>query len=232
MPALVRRCIRDEIREALLARIVEGVLRPGDRLIELHLAEEFQTSQAPVREALRELEALRVVETSRYRGTRVRQVSPEEIAQAAQVRGLLEEFAARQARRGLRARLERLQAELEALERAARQGDRRRYARHNYAFHRLIVEAADNRPLLQAWEVLAIEANTLLALSRGQPLLKKVLAEHRPILTALQRGQYARAGRLLRRHADSVVRMILAGRPAGPRVLAETAEADRGGWPQ
>jgi len=207
-----RRCLRDEIREALLTRILEGSLRPGDRIIELQLAREFRTSQGPVREALRELEALRVVETAAFRGTRVRPVTPEEIAQAAEVRGLLEELAARQLPRCEPGWLKRLARELDLLEAAARRKDLRSYARHNYNFHRMIVEAAGNRPLLQAWEVLAIEVNTLLTLSRRQGTVQRVLREHRPILRALERGDRARAARLLRRHARSVVQMVLAGR--------------------
>ncbi len=207
-----RRCLRDEIREALLTRILEGSLRPGDRIIELQLAREFRTSQGPVREALRELEALRVVETAPFRGTRVRPVTPEEIAQAAEVRGLLEELAARQLPRCEPGWLKRLARELDLLEAAARRKDLRSYARHNYNFHRMIVEAAGNRPLLQAWEVLAIEVNTLLTLSRRQGMVQRVLREHRPILRALERGDRARAARLLRRHARSVVQMVLAGR--------------------
>ncbi len=207
-----RRCLRDEIREALLTRILEGSLRPGDRIIELQLAREFRTSQGPVREALRELEALRVVETAAFRGTRVRPVTPEEIAQAAEVRGLLEELAARQLPRCEPGWLKRVARELDLLEAAARRKDLRSYARHNYNFHRMIVEAAGNRPLLQAWEVLAIEVNTLLTLSRRQGMVQRVLREHRPILRALERGDRARAARLLRRHARSVVQMVLAGR--------------------
>jgi DNA-binding GntR family transcriptional regulator len=209
-----RRCLRDEVREALLGRILEGSLRPGDRIVELQLAREFRTSQGPVREALRELEALRVLETTPFRGTRVRPVTPEEIAQAAEVRGLLEELAARQLPRPEPGWLKRLARELDLLEDAARRGDLRSYARHNYNFHRMIVEAARNQPLLQAWEVLAIEVNTLLTLSRGHGTVQRVLREHRPILQALQRGDRARAARLLRKHARSVVQMVLAGRSA------------------
>ncbi len=60
---------RDRIRRTLLKRISEGVYRPGERLIEMKLAQEFEVSQAPVREVFRELETLGVVVSRRYRGT-------------------------------------------------------------------------------------------------------------------------------------------------------------------
>src|SRR4051812_25814321 len=92
-----RDCMREQIRRELLKRILNGTYKPGDRLIELQVAREFNTSQAPVREALRELEALRLVETQTYRGTRVREISRKEWQESAWVRALLEEAAAQQA---------------------------------------------------------------------------------------------------------------------------------------
>ncbi len=83
-----------EIRDVLLRRILEGKYQPGERLVELQLAAEFHTSQGPVREALRELEALRYVETAPHRGTRVRAVSPTEMRDAYRLRALLEREAA------------------------------------------------------------------------------------------------------------------------------------------
>src|SRR6188472_3012956 len=78
-----RDCMRMKIRRALVQRITDGTYAPGDRLVELKIASEFGTSQGPVREALRELEVMRLVSTEAYRGTRVRAASPEEMREAA-----------------------------------------------------------------------------------------------------------------------------------------------------
>ena len=77
-----RACMRHHIRDAIVSRILEGVYSPGTRLKELALAREFNVSQAPVREALRELEALHLVQTEHYRGTRVRSIDLAELAEA------------------------------------------------------------------------------------------------------------------------------------------------------
>ena len=74
----MHRSTRDRIRYALLRRISDGVYLPGERLKELTLAHEFEVSQAPVREAFRELEALGVLVSEHYRGTRVREISRRE----------------------------------------------------------------------------------------------------------------------------------------------------------
>ena len=84
---------RDLIRSALLKRISEGVYLPGERLKEMALAHEFEVSQAPVREAFRELETLGLLVSQHYKGTRVRGISSQEIRDAYQLRGYLEEIA-------------------------------------------------------------------------------------------------------------------------------------------
>src|SRR5258707_15138406 len=92
----------DRICRILADRIIAGQLAPGERLVEMRIAEEFRTSQAPVREALRELETLRLVESEPYRGTRVRDVGAEEMAEAYAVRAVLEQAAAELAAPALR----------------------------------------------------------------------------------------------------------------------------------
>ena len=90
----IHKSARDHIRWALLKRISEGVYLPGERLKEMALAQEFEVSQAPVREVFRELETLGLLVSEHYRGTRVREISSQEIYDAYQLRGYLEEIAA------------------------------------------------------------------------------------------------------------------------------------------
>lgn len=80
----------DEIRRA----IVEGRYRPGQRLIEERIAEEFDLSRTPVREALRRLEAEGLVQSVPNRGAVVRDVSVEDIADLYGLRARLESYAA------------------------------------------------------------------------------------------------------------------------------------------
>ena len=88
--------------------ILEGEFGPGDRLIEMHIAKEYGTSQGPVREALRELEMLGFVRSEPHRGTYVRDPWQRGMLELYELRGALEEFAARMATprltRGRRAR--------------------------------------------------------------------------------------------------------------------------------
>ncbi len=201
--SLQRESIREQVKRVLLGRILDGTYQPGDRLVELQIARELNISQGPVREALRDLEALRLVETEPYRGTRVRCVSDREMREAYQVRARLEEMAAEQAAIRLQGRVEVLQVEVNAMIQAAKLGDRDRFAQHNRVFHRLIVEAADNSVLLRVWDSLDFGTRTRITVAQDRLDLCEVAASHQPIIDALAQGDGKTAGKLLRLHAES-----------------------------
>ena len=90
--SLSRTVLREQIRELLLERILKGELESGDRIVELQLALELGTSQAPVREALRELQSLGFAEHEPYQGTRVK-ITEEELAEIYPMRAAPEELA-------------------------------------------------------------------------------------------------------------------------------------------
>ena len=133
--------LSQQIRDRLLSRIMSGALKPGDRLVELRIAGEMATSQAPVREALRELEAMGVVETLRNKGARVRVITDDELRQIYDVRAQLEGYAAELAAAGGAPIKSKLVACIRAMRKAARQSDQIGFADHNSQFHRLIVES-------------------------------------------------------------------------------------------
>src|SRR3954462_2045694 len=87
---LKRTCMRDHIRDVLVARILDGTFAPGTQLKELSLAREFNVSQAPIREALRELEGSGLVTSERYRGTRVRGADHREMRDSYELRATIE----------------------------------------------------------------------------------------------------------------------------------------------
>lgn len=199
----VRNCMSDRIRDRLAQRIYDGELKAGDRLLELEIAREFDTSQTPVREALRELETMKLVESIPYRGTRVRGISDREMTEAYTVRGVLEQLAGELAAPHLQNNVASLRVSLEGIHLSARTGDLDGYSRHNVDFHRQIVVASDNQLLIQAWEALGFEARVHVHLKQhGEPRLVERAGEHDPIVEALEAGDGATAGRLLRAHAE------------------------------
>jgi len=91
--ALQRDSMAERVKQELLRRIMNGELPPGSRLVELQIARELNTSQGPVREALCELEGLELVVTKPYKGSYVREVTPQDIREAYMVRAALENLA-------------------------------------------------------------------------------------------------------------------------------------------
>jgi DNA-binding GntR family transcriptional regulator len=206
--SVTRVVLREQVKELILERIVSGAYNPGERLVETRIASELGTSQAPVREALRDLELLRFVESEPFRGARVREVSLEELVEIYPVRAALEEVAAREAAKRLDGQIDALEAEVEAMHTAADANDLHAQVEHDVAFHRLIVEASGNQVLLETWLALRIEARTIVtALRTG--LDGHAIAElHRPVLEAFRARDAELAANTLRRHLEQFGEML------------------------
>jgi len=195
---------RDLIRRALLKRISDGVYLPGERLKEMELAHEFDVSQAPVREAFRELETLGVLVSEHYRGTRVREISSQETYDAYQLRGYLEEIAMQLIPpEKLRDEIGSIEALQMSMRKAARAGDADGFAAANTQFHRSIVSLASNQTLLKVWESLEIGMRSRLNLQKNEGKLNSLAEIHQPIVDSLRRGDLIQTGVLLREHTFS-----------------------------
>ena len=204
-----RTVLRDQVKTLLLDRILSGVYAPGDRLVETRIAQELGTSQAPVREALRELELLRFVESAAFRGTWVRDVSDDELIEVFPIRAALEEVAAREAAKRLDGEVADLEAEIEGMANAR---DVREQVEHDVRFHRLIVEASGNSRLLEIWNSLQVDARTTIT-ALGTGVSPAEAADlHRPILEALRRKNAKAAGREIRSHVETFGTRLIAQR--------------------
>jgi DNA-binding GntR family transcriptional regulator len=204
-----RTMLREQIKDVLLQRIVEGDYGPGERIVETRVADEFGVSQAPVREALRELEILRLVVSEPFRGARVKEARPEEVLEAYPVRAALEEVGARAAAPRLTRRVEPLAGEVEGMRAAAADQDLRRFAAHDVGFHRLIVEASANRTLMELWEALHVDLRTKYTLIQRLEDLAEVAESHVPIMEALDAGDGELAGRRVREHIEGFGRWFV-----------------------
>lgn len=206
--SVARTVLREQIKDILLERILRGELAPGERLVETRLARELGTSQAPVREALRDLELLRLVESEPFRGARVRAVDDSQLLPVFPVRAVLEELAAREAARKADGDVSSLELELEAMRQAALSEDWRTQISHDLGFHRAIVELADNEPLLQSWLVLGLEVSTAFAVYWTYWDQQDLAEFHVPILEAIRAGDSARAGAESRKHVRRTERVV------------------------
>ncbi|MCD9141350.1 GntR family transcriptional regulator [Streptomyces albireticuli] len=196
---LTRVPLSEQVRRIMLDNLVRGRWQAGQRIVERRLAMELGVSQAPVREALRDLQAMRLVESSPHRGTRVGDLSPRRLCQVYPVRGALERLAAELALPRLAGDVSRLEEHTEGMRRAAAAEDVDAQVRHGVAFHREVVRAAGNAVLSTNWETLAVELWTHLSLTRVRTGLHENARDHEPIIEAFRRRD-PDVGRLLQLH--------------------------------
>jgi DNA-binding GntR family transcriptional regulator len=178
---------RERVKDVILQRIVSGEYAPGSRLVETRIAQELGVSQAPVREALRDLEQLGCIVHEPFRGCSVRAFSAEELLEAFPVRAALEALAARLAAERIgEGELLRLAELLETMRAAARRGDAHGQSQANASFHATIVRAARNATLERQWQLLEPFSRTYLTVSQPGLDLLALSERHIPILDALR----------------------------------------------
>jgi len=226
--ALVQPIRRDRLYQGIVAQIEglleRGEIRPGDQLPpERQLAEQFQVSRASVREALRSLELLGVVETRAGGGTFVRHALPEDLAKplsrviarghelkdVIDVRGLVEPAVAERAAKNITAaELAEMREILAAQERKVSAGGS--YVEEDTRFHEVIGAAARNELLVTVlgviWDVLrSSREEWLLTEKRAHESLEA----HRRILAALESHDPAAARAAAAEHIRAVGEGIL-----------------------
>ena len=206
-PALQRVCMRDRIRDMLVARILDGRYPAGTQLKELQLAREFNVSQAPIREALRELEGSGLVQSERYRGTRVRGADLQEMSESYELRLTIEQRAIELALPMQPTVLADLEACHRKMAAAIAADESEGYIDSALAFNRRLTEASGNRVFVTVWDSLHFDVRGRIVLRRmaakGNSLAPQVKL-HRNLLDKLRAGDVAAAQDVMRRIFDRV----------------------------
>ena len=135
-----RSVYRQKIFMFLKRKILEDSLKAGDKLVETRIAKDLGVSQAPVREAIRDLEAMGFVETVPFKGSYVCEVTPQDMADAYIVRSDLETLALKLAFPLVTTKdVEDLSKLLSGMHDAAVAGDMDNYIEYNWLFHEKIM---------------------------------------------------------------------------------------------
>lgn len=202
---LSRSVLADQVRDALLEGILSGRYAPSSRIVETKVARDLGTSQAPVREALRSLEALGVVEISAFRGARVRRPSQRELLEAYVVRSTLETLGGRLAVSRLTEEdLTELAGYFDEMQSAAHAGDGHRVAAADARFHGRIVEISQNGTLARVWRSLEPFSRTYITLVAPGADPQWSADLHAPILAALRARDEDGLVRAIERHFSEV----------------------------
>ena len=208
LQAAVTRSLRDAI--------VTGRLQPGERLRESQLAQMFQVSRNPVREALLALQAEGLVATSPRKGARVRLISEEEVAELIELRIELERLNARKtAQRGDEKLRQALASLVDEGNEAVHRSNREHLRELNDRFHSLVEAAAQNRYLSDYVRALREKTLWLFASARDDRAIE-TWNEHAAIAQAIIRGDAELAALLAARHVKDT----------GDWVRAQLSEAE------
>lgn len=198
-----RYSVRAQVLDALRTALLDGTLEPGKVYSAPVLAERFGVSATPVREAMQQLAGEGVVETVPNRGFRVAEHSPRDVVELAELRTLLEVPVILRLARTLPAECWReLRPAAEATVPPAARGDLVAYAEADRAFHRAVLELADNRQLVRTAEALHRRAQCALARTRPRRSadLLADAREHLTLLECMERRDLAAAEQVVRSH--------------------------------
>lgn len=209
-------------QEVLLDRIrrlvLGGEFPPGALLPEAYLAQEFEVSRTPVREALKQLQQEGLVEIRPKVGTFVREPTRREIVELFQLKESLEGLAASLlARRGDASELSVLRRNLKDSDEAVLTGDKEAYARLVHEFHWTIVRGSDNFKLYEHYERLMNQLAYQRLVVRTVEHPGRIAAstrEHHAVLEMIENKDPFGAESAMRNHVYATSREALITEPA------------------
>ena len=203
--------LREVVCESLREAIRSGILKPGERIMEIQLAEELGVSRTPVREAIRKLELEGYVVMMPRRGTYVASMSIRDINEIFEIRTALESLS-----NGLAAdhitddELEHLQRLLVIIGGYIKEGNIEKIVETDIEFHDLLYHAARNERLVGIISNLRDQLTRFRTLSMSYPgRLEETLEEHRLIVDAIASGDRKAASRAAERHMENSEKTLL-----------------------
>lgn len=197
--------LRDVVFNTLRQAILKGELEPGERLMEIQLAERLGVSRTPIREAIRKLELEGLVLMIPRKGAEVAEISEKSLREVLEVRRSLEELAIELACQRI------TPEELTALEeaenrfaRAVEDGEVMAIAESDENYHELIYQATANDRLVQILNNLREQMYRYrLEYIKDEDRRQILVVEHEHILRAVRRRDIADAKSAVREHIDN-----------------------------
>lgn len=203
--------LREVVFESLREAIITGLLRPGERLMEVQVAEELGVSRTPVREAIRKLELEGLVVMLPRRGAYVAGISVKDIADVFEVRAALEALAASlAAERITDAELEDLERSLVEITKISDTQDIGTIVARDTSFHDIIYRASRNSWLIQIISNLQDQIQRFRMTTLSRPgRTKEAVEEHKKIVEAISDRNSELAAQLAREHIENAESSLL-----------------------
>ena len=202
--------LRDVVFNTLRQAILRGELKPGERLMEIQLANKLGVSRTPIREAIRKLELEGLVLMIPRRGAEVAEITEKSLRDVLEVRGALEELAVELACDRINAQgIAELKVAAKYFEETLQSGDVTEYAEADVQFHDIIYNATENQRLIQ----LLFNLREQMYRYRVEYLKRKevhatLLEEHLYIIECLEKRNKAEAKAAINVHIENQAKKV------------------------
>jgi DNA-binding GntR family transcriptional regulator len=202
--------LRDVVYNTLRNAILRGELKPGDRLMEMHLANKLGVSRTPIREAIRMLEQEGLAVTIPRKGAQVAKMTEKDLQDVLEIRDSLDELAVRMAcQRMTKEQLGELRGAMETFRRAAVTRDVRSIVEADEAFHNVIYRMANNPKL----EVIVNNLKEQMYRYRyeyikGKDTYDKLVEEHECIVQGFERQDAGYVKEIMHQHLENQIEAV------------------------
>ena len=193
--------LRDVVFNTLRQAILRGELKPGERLMEIQLANKLGVSRTPIREAIRKLELEGLVLMIPRKGAEVAEITEKNMRDVLEVRKALEELAVQLACDKI------TKEEIEEMKKAAEDF---KIAEADVRFHDIIYMATDNQKLIQLLNNLREQMYRYrVEYLKREEAHPQLIAEHAAIIEYISKGEKKAATDIMCKHIDNQVTTVI-----------------------
>jgi len=203
--------LREVVFKTLRQSILTGELKPGERLMEIHLAEKLGVSRTPIREAIRKLELEGLVTMIPRRGAEVAKISEKNLKDVLEVRTCLDSLAVRLAcQRITDEQIDDLKKACDDFVLATKTGEATAITKADVKLHDVIVRATGNERLQQMINTLSEQMYRYrLEYIKDKTTHERLVQEHNRIIAAMQQGNVKEAKAAIKLHVENQEENIL-----------------------
>ncbi len=203
--------LRDVVFNTLRHAILKGELEPGERLMEIALAQKLGVSRTPIREAIRKLELEGLVVMVPRKGAEVADITEKDLRDVLEVRTALEELSIELAMKNMtKKNFEELEAANETFAKNSEGDDLIKIAESDVAFHEIIYMATGNNRLIQMINNLREQMYRYrLEYIKDKSSHERLVAEHNRIIAAMKGGDISGAKAAIKLHVENQEENIL-----------------------
>ena len=203
--------LRDVVFNTLRQAILRGELKPGERLMEIQLANKLGVSRTPIREAIRKLELEGLVLMIPRKGAEVAEITEKNMLDVLEVRRALEELAVKLAcERITEEEIQELKDAADAFQKILSEKDITKIAEADEAFHDVIFKSTGNDRMIHLLNSLREQMYRYrLEYLKREEYHPQLLEEHQQIIDRITRKDQSEAAELIDRHIGNQVDVML-----------------------